>query len=108
MIYPIKHGYKAVCLDFDIIEEADTREEAEKEIRDAVEGYIINVCKNNLDDKLLNRHADKKYWEMYDRYQKLLFAKNQPTVKLSANIRKSSLFTIPIGELINSNASCAA
>ena len=44
--------FKAVCLDFDLIEEAKTREEVEKQIREAVNGYIKNVCKNNLDDAL--------------------------------------------------------
>ena len=65
IIFPFGKNYKAVCLDFDIIEEAKTREGVEKQIKEAVIGYIKNVCKNNLDDRLLNRHAEKKNCGVY-------------------------------------------
>lgn len=55
--------FEAVCLDFDLIEEAKTLVEAKNQIKEAVVGYVQNVCKNNLSDELLNRHADKKYWD---------------------------------------------
>lgn len=61
IIYSTKNKYTAVCLDLDIIEEADSYKEVKDQIMEAVEGYITNVCKNNLDNTLLNRPADKKY-----------------------------------------------
>ena len=64
IIFQSGKSFKAVCLDFDIIEEASTMEKAEKKIREAVVGYIKNICKNNLDDSFLNRHAEKRYWEI--------------------------------------------
>jgi predicted RNase H-like HicB family nuclease len=102
MIFPCKGGYMAVCLDFDIIEEGDTREELEESMKEAVIGYIENVCKNNLDDKLLNRHADKKYWKIYDSYLDMM--KNSTKKSISANLKRSSLFTFPI----SNNCECFA
>lgn len=94
--------FKAVCLDFDIIEEANTRSEVEIQIKEAVIGYIENVCKNNLDDSLLNRHADKKYWDLYNKYLKVI--KNNKIEKNTSDINNTSIFTIPI----NSEITCYA
>ena len=46
--FPSGKNYKAVCLDFDIIEESKTREEVEKQIKEAIVGYIKNVCKRKF------------------------------------------------------------
>lgn len=99
IIFPEKKQFVAVCLDFDLIEEAKTREEAEEQIKEAVVGYIQNVCKNNMEDKLLNRHAPKKYWKMYEEYLKLIKT-NKGRASFSKNTQKSSLFTLPINELV--------
>lgn len=93
IIFPFKKGYMAVCLDFDLIEEGDTREEVEENIKEAVIGYIKNVCRNNLDDKLLNRHAEKKYWKLYDSYLAMMENKVK---KPAPSLRNSSLYTLPI------------
>jgi predicted RNase H-like HicB family nuclease len=66
IVFPCKGGFLAVCLDFNIIEEWETKEEAEESIKEAVAGYIECIRINNLDDQLLNRHASKKYWKMYE------------------------------------------
>jgi len=102
MIFPCKEGYMAVCLDFNIIEEDENREDLEKSIKEAVIGYVEVICKNNLDDSLLNRHADKKYWKMYESYLKMMENKDKKPV--SANLKKSSLFTFPI----SNNCECYA
>ena len=70
LIIPQKNKFEAVCLDFDLIEEAQTLREAKKLIEAAVRGYVVNICKNGLDDSLLNRPAAKKYWKMFEQYQK--------------------------------------
>lgn len=90
--------FKAVCLDFDIIEEAETREGVEEKIREAIIGYIKNVCKNNLSDELLNRHAEKRYWNMYYKYLELLAEKNAKKISNENfnEIAKTSFFTMPI------------
>ena len=97
IIFPSGKNYKAVCLDFDIIEEANTREEVEKQIKEAVVGYIKNICINNLDDKLLNRHAEKRYWDIYYKYVEHITEKERaPKTKFAHSIDLTSMFTIPI------------
>ena len=100
IIFPNKGGYKAVCLDFDIIEECKTRKEVEAAIKEAMIGYIKNICKNKLDDSLLNRPAAKKYWKMYEDYLKLLESKTKITA--SKRVRESSIYSLPI----NINSDC--
>jgi hypothetical protein len=89
--------FKAVCLDFDIIEEANTMEKVEKQIREAIVGYIKNVCQNNLDDSLLNRHAEKRYWDIYYKYLEHINKKVEIRRSEGAkSIDLTSMFTIPI------------
>ncbi|MBI5254599.1 hypothetical protein HY932_02360 [Candidatus Falkowbacteria bacterium] len=92
IIFKSSRKFKAVCLDFDIIEEASTREAAEIQIKEAIIGYIKNVCKNKLDDKLLNRHAEKKYWDRYFKYLRLI----EKPQRIVNNIESISMFTMPI------------
>jgi hypothetical protein len=98
IIFPYKGGFRAVCLDFDIIEDCKTREKAEKEIKEAMIGYIKNVCHNHLDDALLNRHADKRYWKMYEEYLKLMKTKAKVNAAKTKTIRGASLYSLPINE----------
>ncbi len=100
IIFKSGKTFKAVCLDFDIIEEAGTREVVEAQIKEAILGYIENIHKNKLDDKLLNRHTDKKYWDMYFEYLKVL--ENYEVPKKSTDISNTSIFTTPI----NPRATC--
>lgn len=66
-IFPYyKKRFLAVCLDFDIIEELDTLEEARQSIEEAVTGYIETVRQVNFSDDLLNRPASKIYWKRLD------------------------------------------
>lgn len=92
IIFKSGKKYKAVCLDFDIIEEAYTRDEVEKQIKEAIVGYIENICKNKLSDKLLNRYAEKKYWGMYHRLLKQI--EGQEMLRAASN--DISMFTLPI------------
>ncbi len=102
IIFKSKAIFKAVCLDFDIIEEAKNRDEVEKNIKEAVLGYIENVCKNNLDENLLNRHADKRYWNMYYKYLKLIGSEKSKKNSFAFNslLNNASFFTMPIKELV--------
>lgn len=83
--------YKAVCLDLDIIEEGDSQDEVRELIKESIIGYIENVCKNGLDEKLLNRHADEKYWKMFRDYLKKI---QKP--QINESIGNTSMFTMNI------------
>jgi hypothetical protein len=104
IIFPYKKGYRAVCLDFDLIEDAKTIKEVKEQIEESVMGYIENICKNKLDNQLLNRHADEKYWKIFEEYCKFISSKRIKN-DFSRNIRNSSILTIPFLELIN-NSNC--
>jgi len=104
-IFPEKDKYKAVCLDFDLIEEARTIKEVEKKITKVIAGYITTVCKNNLDDQLLNRHTEEKYWKMYEAYNKYITAKRSTNLNTPSKIKKSALLTMPLLEFVK-NSKC--
>jgi len=107
LIYPEKNKYIGVCLDFDIIEEANSKEEAINQIKEATRGYIINAWKNKLDDSLLNRHAPEKYWKIYQEYRRFIAAKNEERVKkIAPEIKASSLFSFPISDFLGSRDLC--
>ena len=99
IIFPFSEGFKAVCLDFDLIEEAKTFQEVEGQIRESVEGYVENVCKNNLSDELLNRPAEKKYWDMLIEYQKYIIAKKNSERSFPRSVQASSFLSLPIRSL---------
>jgi len=107
LVYPSKNKYIGVCLDFDIIEEAGSKEEAVNQIKEATRGYVMNVWKNNLDDSLLNRPAPESYWRIYREYNRFVAAKNEGRVKkITPKIKSSSFFSFPIGDLMGSKDLC--
>ena len=107
LVYSSKNKYIGVCLDFDIIEEADSKAEAVSQIQEATKGYIINILKNNLDNSLLNRPAPEKYWQIYKKYSRFITAKNEKRVKkITPEIKSSSFFSFPISDFIGSRDLC--
>ena len=96
LIIPQKNKFEAVCLDFDLIEEARTLREAKKLIEAAVRGYVVNICKNGLDDSLLNRPAAKKYWKMFEQYQRLSSDRCKPLAGASKRIKNTIFLAMPI------------
>ncbi len=61
-----KH-YTAVCLTFDIVEHGKDPVKLRESIEEAALLHIEAVVEGNLDSKLLNRSAPKKYWKkLYD------------------------------------------
>lgn len=107
LILRMDKKYKAVCLDFDIIEEAKTKKEVEGQIKEAIVGYIANVQKNNLSDDLLNRHADKKYWDIYNAYIEFIQS-NGKASEMNKKIKNSEITTTSIEEILKSNDNCLA
>lgn len=64
-------------------------------------GYVENIQKNGLSDELLNRYAPVKYWDMYDRYLKLLRSKNQHRINVSRTLRNTSSIAMPLSDFLN-------
>ena len=56
-------SYTAVCLDFDIVEQGSDPSALRLSIEEAARMHLETVREFNLDEKLLNRHAPKSYWD---------------------------------------------
>lgn len=67
-IYPEKNQFVAVCLDFGLVEVAESLNKAEEYIKDAVESHLKIVIKKRLSEDLLNRPAEEKHWKKYRDY----------------------------------------
>ena len=57
--------YIGVCLEFNLLIEAKTLDEAMKKIKETAWFYLESVIKNKLPDYLLNEPAPLKYWKKY-------------------------------------------
>lgn len=62
-----KGKYIGVCLEFDLIVQTDTFSEAVEEIEDYAKLWHRNIVKNRLSEKLLNKPAPRKYWEIHEK-----------------------------------------
>lgn len=65
IIYPEDNLYTAVCLEFDLVEQAEDFGEVKDKIDDAVRSHVETVVRNKLPEGLLNRPAPEKYWKKY-------------------------------------------
>ena len=54
--------YCALCLELDIATEADTLEGAKKNLREAVEGYVESVVRDDEEDEFIPRPVPDKTW----------------------------------------------
>ena len=63
--------YTAVCLDFDIIETGDDPDELRLSIEEAARMHITTIIEQGLSDKLLNRPAPVKYWNIAKKWQSI-------------------------------------
>lgn len=105
-IFPSAGKFTAVCLDLDLIEEADTKSEALAQIKEAVSGYLANAAKNNLDDSVLNRPAPKKYWNLYRRYLDLIGGESKKTASMPDKFKSSCFYSFPISSYAESRDLC--
>jgi len=65
--------YCALCLELDIATEADTLEGAKKNLREAVEGYVKSVVRDNEEDEFIPRPAPEEVIKEYElRFKKYL------------------------------------
>ena len=59
-------SFVGVCLEFGLVIREDSLQKAQEVIKDLTEAHIENVLKNKLSEKLLNRSAPQKYWDIYE------------------------------------------
>ncbi len=71
-IYPEGKKFVGVCLELDIVEEADNLKSVEENLLDAVKTHLGGVIKNRLSEDLLNRPAPNEYWEKFFSYLKTI------------------------------------
>lgn len=94
-VFNYKEGLKyiSVCLELDIVKEGKVLEELIREMKEAVEGHIKTVCKENLSDDLLNRQAPKRYWKKYEEFVSFLEERrNLPQKRVESGV---NIFSIP-------------
>jgi len=65
--------YCALCLELDVATEADTLEGAKKNLREAVEGYVESVVRDNEEDEFIPRSVPEEVIKEYElRFKKYL------------------------------------
>jgi hypothetical protein len=64
-VYWHKDRYIGVCLEFDIVDEDTDKEVLFERLQERAASYVAYVCEKGHDDALLNRHAPKKYWNLF-------------------------------------------
>ena len=65
--------YCALCLELDIATEADTLEDAKKNLKEAVEGYIESVMMDGEEDEFIPRLVPEEVIKEYEfRFKKYL------------------------------------
>lgn len=65
LVFQEENKFVGVCLEFDLEVSANTPQEARERIEDYSKAWLENVIKNKLPEELLNKPADKKYWNIY-------------------------------------------
>ena len=101
LIFKQGRRYVGVCLDLDLVEEADSFKKAENVIFKLAKFHVETVVKKDLGEKFLNRPAPDKYWKKLDSVRKNILASNKRTP--ASNQLKQETFNImsvPMGALM--------
>ena len=72
LVYKDKTKYIGVCLTLNIVEEGKDPQKLMASLKEAAIGHILLVARKKLDNNLLNRPAQKKYWNIYFKILKIL------------------------------------
>jgi predicted RNase H-like HicB family nuclease len=66
IIEKVDDVYCALCLELDIATEADTLEEAKKNLREAVEGYVESVVRDGEESDFIPRPVPEEVIQEYE------------------------------------------
>lgn len=62
-----ENTFIGVCLEFNIVLTGNHPFAVTHEVLEMAKSHIETVRDHNLPDELLNRHAPKKYWDLFDK-----------------------------------------
>lgn len=102
-VYRENNRFVGVCLQFNLVVEAETSKLAVEQIIDAVKAHAVVVLKKGYSEDLLNRSAPKKYWDIY----KALLAFEQDKISnkpLKSAPTLSYMQTLPLSDINNQTA----
>ena len=85
-------GYSAICLDLDVATQGETREEAEANLKEAVDLYLESVSENGAEDEFIPRPAPLELWEEYFRARARQL-KDKIKSDLASSFEFSNVFT---------------
>ena len=80
--------YTGICLDFGIVIQDKDENLVKAGLEEATYGYLKAVAKEGLGAKLLNRQAEKKYFDIYNQ---ILSAEQKKLSSKSKKFNESSL-----------------
>lgn len=66
VVYPEENHFVGVCLQLNLVIEAETAELAKEKLVDALEAHVAIVIRKKYSEDLLSRPAPKKYWDKYE------------------------------------------
>jgi len=75
-----------VCLEFNIVATGDNPFEVQAQILNMASDHVGLVIENDLSDDLLNRHAPKKYFDLYEQIKR-----SKSTHKISSPYTRDAL-----------------
>ena len=82
--------YCALCLELDIATEADTLEGAKKNLREAVEGYVESVVRDNEEDEFIPRSVPEEVINLFLRREVI------DNIRALLKVEKEGLQSLPI------------
>ncbi len=82
--------YCALCLELDIATEADTLEGAKKNLREAVEGYVKSVVRDDEEDEFIPRPAPEEVINLF------LGREVINNIRVLLKVEKEGLQSLPI------------
>jgi hypothetical protein len=97
--------FTGVCLDFGIVLQDKNEEKLKCELEQSALGYLKTVAKDKMNEDLLNNQAEKKYFDLYEKFLKeeLKRASSKKEVKTNLSNRYINMFQFPVNQLTGSN-----
>lgn len=106
LVIPEGKSYTGVCLEFDLVVKAPTREKAKEHIEELAYSWLENIKKNKLSEKLLNKRAPEKYWRISEAIDKMREARrtlSRKEIKPTQQISQSDFIFSIWQNLLGSN-----